>query len=1817
MSDPKIKLKRSSVEGKIPTPDQVPLGELALNTYDGQLYASKNVGVGTTVIAINPFKVGTGTDSYDAYFTQGNVGIGTEVPDGPAHSSNSSVLNVGVVTANYLYGDGSNISNISGTVVSGVVTNIQAGNGITILESPSGNFIITSTAVGSSATRTVTSQTATAGQTTFSVSYTVNNIDVYLNGAKLESSEFTATNGTSVVLATGATANDVLEFVVYKFVGIAVTATGSNGQLQYYDNGSFSSAEVYYTNGNLGIGTATPLNPVSVGNTAILNVGVVTANYLYGDGSNLTGLQAGYFEKTSAGINTLSNIGIGTTNPTSALTVSGDANVTGVVTATSFVGDGSNLTGLATALSEFTNDVGFVTNVVSGVLTATSFVGDGSNLTGLQAGYFEKTDVGINTLSNIGIGTTNPTSALTVSGDANVTGVVSTTELHVGIDTGFFTEDLVVNGNARVTGILSIGTATITIDPTTNSITADTFVGGVTGDATGLTGSPSITVTDITASGNVSIAGTLTYEDVTNVDSVGLITARSGIIATGVVTATSFVGDGSNLTGLATALSEFTNDVGFVTFTNNNQLTNGAGYITNVVSGVLTATSFVGDGSNLTGLATALSEFTNDVGFVTFTNVSQLTNDTGFITNVVSGVLTATSFSGDGSNLTGLATALSEFTNDVGFVTFTNNNQLTNGAGYITNVVSGVLTATSFSGDGSNLTGLATALSEFTNDVGFVTFTNVSQLNNDSGYITTSFTSTSQLTNDAGFITNVVSGVLTATSFSGDGSNLTGIQAGYWEKTDVGINTSTNIGIGTTNPTSALTVSGDANITGVVTASSFVGSAANLTSLTGASSGTYGTVGAVPVITVDANGRITGITTTVSTNTSTVTTRSTTTTTATAGQTTFSVTYSVGYVDVYLNGVRLASSDFTATNGTSVVLGTAASLDDVLEFVSYSQVGLSTVSPDIVGDTTPQLGGNLDLNSNDITGTGNVNITGVVTATSFSGDGSNLTGLQAGYFEKTDVGINTLSNIGIGTTNPTSALTVSGDANVTGVITATSFVGDVTGDATGLSGSPSITVTDITASGNVSIAGTLTYEDVTNVDSVGLITARSGIDVTGHTETDTLNVSGIATAAFFYGDGSNLTGLQAGYFEKTDVGINTLSNIGIGTTNPTSALTVSGDVNVTGVITATSFVGSAANLTSLTGASSGTYGDSGSTPVITIDSNGRITGISTTSTGTVTTRSTTTTTATSGQTTFSVTYSVGYVDVFQNGVKLDSTEFTATNGTSVVLTTGAVVDDILEFVAYSQVGLSTVVPDIIGDTTPQLGGNLDLNGNDVTGTGDFNVTGVITATSFVGNITGSVTGDATGLSGSPSITVTDITASGNVSIAGTITYEDVTNVDSVGLITARSGIHVTGGSVGIGTDNPGTKLDVRGGDWANGDIVVGEKDNAGRIKFARGADGSDSGSIGFAAADSNSVLSMNVASGDGTLTFQTNSTERVRITSGGLVGIGTNNPGERLDVDGSIRLRASNYTTYATRLGARLDSTHVTTLESYLNSGTPFELIGSYADGGGANPRVVLAAGGQKVGIGTDNPARKLHIHENSSNGCFLSITNDTTGSGAGDGALIGLQSDESLLISQKESNSIFFHTSNTDCAYFSSGGTFALVGGGSVASPAVSLNGSAPSNSMVLNTLGNLGLGTNNPDSKLEVLGDVNFAGGLLKEGANITAGKLSDNTNINLSGGMVHLFTTTETTTSTPNLRYDASTSLDSKMSVGESITVVLIVTAAAAGYSAQLTIDGSAVTESWLGGSAPSAGSSSGYDVYTYNIIKTGSSTFVILANLTNFA
>ena len=102
-------------------------------------------------------------------------------------------------------------------------------------------------------------------------------------------------------------------------------------------------------------------------------------------------------------------------------------------------------------------------------------------------------------------------------------------------------------------------------------------------------------------------------------------------------------------------------------------------------------------------------------------------------------------------------------------------------------------------------------------------------------------------------------------------------------------------------------------------------------------------------------------------------------------------------------------------------------------------------------------------------------VTGICTATSFVGSGTALTGIDAA----------TLKFGGA-----TKAQAVSGGVNITG---------------------------DVSISGALGVAGVLTYEDVTHVDSIGVITARDGLRVTG-----------IATATAFHGDGSQLTGISVG-----------------------------------------------------------------------------------------------------------------------------------------------------------------------------------------------------------------------------------------------------------------------------------------------------------------------------------------------------------------------------------------------------------------------------------------------------------------------------------------------------------------------------------------------------------------------------------------------------------------------------------------------------------------------------------------------------------------
>ena len=113
---------------------------------------------------------------------------------------------------------------------------------------------------------------------------------------------------------------------------------------------------------------------------------------------------------------------------------------------------------------------------------------------------------------------------------------------------------------------------------------------------------------------------------------------------------------------------------------------------------------------------------------------------------------------------------------------------------------------------------------------------------------------------------------------------------------------------------------------------------------------------------------------------------------------------------------------------------------------------------------------------------------------------------------------------------------------VTGVTTSTTFsgnlTGNVTGNATGLSGSPSVTVTDITAQNITAVGatftGTVSYENIQNLDSVGIVTARAGLQVgplTGIAATIDIGGNfdgGIVTATSYYGSGANLTGVISG-----------------------------------------------------------------------------------------------------------------------------------------------------------------------------------------------------------------------------------------------------------------------------------------------------------------------------------------------------------------------------------------------------------------------------------------------------------------------------------------------------------------------------------------------------------------------------------------------------------------------------------------------------------------------------------------------------------------
>lgn len=159
-------------------------------------------------------------------------------------------------------------------------------------------------------------------------------------------------------------------------------------------------------------------------------------------------------------------------------------------------------------------------------------------------------------------------------------------------------------------------------------------------------------------------------------------------------------------------------------------------------------------------------------------------------------------------------------------------------------------------------------------------------------------------------------------------------------------------------------------------------------------------------------------------------------------------------------------------------------------------------------------------------------------------------------------------------------------------------------------------------------------------------------------------------------------------------------------------------------------------------------------------------------------------------------------------------------------------------------------------------------------------------------------------------------------------------------------------------------------------------------------------------------------------------------------------------------------------------------------------------------------------------------------------------------------------------------------------------------------------SNSTV--TLGNATLTLGGTTSTVGNLTVTNAVVTEMRETATISATAATGTINYDALTQVVLYYTTDASGNFTVNFRGNGTTSLNTIMATGESLSATFLVTnGSTAYYNSAVTIDGSSVTPKWQGGSAPTSGNASSVDSYTYVILKTGSATFTVLASVTKFA
>ena len=284
------------------------------------------------------------------------------------------------------------------------------------------------------------------------------------------------------------------------------------------------------------------------------------------------------------------------------------------------------------------------------------------------------------------------------------------------------------------------------------------------------------------------------------------------------------------------------------------------------------------------------------------------------------------------------------------------------------------------------------------------------------------------------------------------------------------------------------------------------------------------------------------------------------------------------------------------------------------------------------------------------------------------------------------------------------------------------------------------------------------------------------------------------------------------------------------------------------------------------------------------------------------------------------------------------------------------------------------------------------------------------------------------------------------------------------------------GDVGIGTDNPQAKLDITA-------LAPGIADTITLGNYGNGATGNRIASKMALVLGADSLNnSGNTAS---YISFETDASEKVRISPSGNVGIGTDNPQSRLevreDVDGGLGgvIRVSNYASNSP------GSTAGIALQPTINTGRALEILAEQAatqtetdlviktcDRGAASEVFRITANGN-VGIGTANPTNNLHLNGSSTTAVYGQITNASTGTTAGDGLLFGLDAQQNAIFWHQEDKAIRFATDNDE--------------------------------KVRIDNVGNFGIGTNDPQEKLDVDGTakatIGVFGNITTSGNDITS--------------------------------------------------------------------------------------------------------------------